>query len=128
MIGFKTDRQRAEFLALVQHNPKLKELLEVINDYSQRVLSKSIIITDIFRTIEEFDALYAATPVVERPSSSPHCYWQAADLRAFIYTQAEIDQIVAFINRHFKYKTGVKSVAMCHAVVGGAQHFHIQYV
>lgn len=125
MIQTKDQRVAKELAELPVHNARLAKLLSVLVTFVELELKKDIVVTSILRTQAEHDALYAATPPAQRPTSSPHMNWEAADLRSSTFTQPEIDRMVNFLNQ-FSFRNG-KKVAMCHAIAGGAMHFHIQY-
>lgn len=126
MIGFKTPRQEADFNELKNKNLRLYEFVILLTKFVNLELKKEVVLTDVFRSKEEFDALYAATPPEKRPASSPHCLWNAVDIRSSIYTPAEITRIVSFANQ-FKYKDGSKPVALYHTISGNVAHMHFQY-
>lgn len=125
-IDFKTDRIRKEFLELQSRNPHLFSLLDELNIWVSNNLRKDIVITHLYRTKAEHDALYAQTPPEKRPKLSPHTLWQAADIRSKGFTDQEIGAIVKFITNRFKNPSG-KPTAFAHAIAGGAFHVHIQY-
>lgn len=64
--------------------------------------------------------------------SDSHSTLRAFDVRSSIYTQAQIDDICAYMNKAYAQyaavssTTGKKSLAICHKVKGGAMHFHFQ--
>lgn len=122
-MRFKEQRESAEYTQLLAQNNRLWWLLSCIDVFCKFELHKDICITSVFRTPEEHKALYAATP--NPPVSSPHMFWEAADIRSSDFTQTEIDRMVKFANE-FTFRNG-KQVALYHQVSGNAYHFHIQY-
>jgi len=116
-----------EYAELANKNGKLHKLLALLDDYSYLNFGLRITITEIYRTQEEFDKLYAQTPPEKRPARSPHQDWNAADIRSSIYTEEQINKMLTFLNT-FTYKTGVKKVAIYHAIAGNVGHLHVQYV
>lgn len=124
MIEFKTKRIEDEFRELPTKNLRLFELLHVIERYCHLEFNKPIVLTEILRTMEEQKALYAQTP--NPPTDSPHMHWRAFDLRSTVYTDAEIQRLLKFIN-NFQYQKGAKPTALYHKIAGNAYHFHVQY-
>lgn len=122
-MQFKTDRIKSEFDQLNVKNPRLHALLIVLDQFAILELGHEITLTCILRTKEENDALYAATPVDQRPKNTPHCSWLAADLRSSDFTQDQINRLLALANQ-FKWQ---RTVAICHAIAGNVMHFHVQY-
>lgn len=125
MAKFKDARIEKEYNELPVHNPRLAKLLRAAETFVELEFKKEIVYTSIFRTQAEHDALYAQTPPGLKPASSPHMFWEAADLRSTIFTDEEINRLLGFLNT-FTFRNG-KQVSICHAVAGGAMHFHIQY-
>lgn len=125
MLTTKTPKIEAELKLLQIHNPRLYSLLEMLSKFSELELGKDIMITSILRTQAEHDALYAATEASKRPTSSPHMFWEAVDIRSAGIPPIAKSRMLNFLNQ-FSFRNG-KQVAMCHAIAGGAEHFHIQY-
>lgn len=123
-MNFKTERQKDDVYKLSLYNPQLYKLLVILDNFTQFEFGKEFVVTDVFRTKEEFDALYAATPVDKRPTDSPHCHWEAVDLRSTTFTDSEIKTMLTFLNC-FKNPSG-KPTALYHTIAGNAFHFHIQ--
>ena len=126
-ITFKTPRQAQDFGSLTNTNKRLYQFANLLSSFISLEFNKDVVVTDVFRTKEEFDALYAQTPVERRPTDSPHCYWNAFDLRSTLYTEAELTRIQAFADS-FRYKNGVKKVMLLHSIDGNSRHMHFQYV
>lgn len=122
---FKTARIKDEYNQLPFRNKRLKNLLEFVNLYSQLAFGKPIMVTSIFRSQEEQDALYAQTPPDQKPPRSPHQDWCAADLRSSIYTPYEIDRLVAALNT-IPVWGGQRKAALYHTIAGNVAHLHIQ--
>lgn len=124
MIKFKTDRIKDEFeKALFIKNPKLFKLLDTAAQFVELEFKKDIVLTEIYRSEEEYKALYAKAGAV--PKSMPHAKWQSADLRSSIYTPREIERLLAFFNQ-FTFYGGQRKVAIYHAISGNVMHFHVQ--
>lgn len=124
-MRFKTDREKTEFEQLPSYNYRLQNLLNALDIFVAMEFGKDICITSIHRTQAEHDALYANTAAAQKPVSSPHIFWEAADIRSTDFTPEEIGRMVNFLNQ-FKFRNG-KNVGMYHQIAGGALHFHIQY-
>jgi hypothetical protein len=126
VILFKTDRQKSDFEQLKSKNPRIVRLATALSEFCELELKKDITVTDVFRTQEEFEALYSQTPPEKRPPTSPHMRWEALDLRSSVFTDREIERMLAFLNC-FSYQGGQRKVALYHTIAGNVAHFHIQY-
>lgn len=126
LITFKSDREDVEFKALQGHNPRLVRLIETLAEFTSLEFKKGLVITSVFRTQDEHDQLYKHTAPEKKPKTSPHMVWQAVDLRSWVYSDREIERMLAFLNT-FSYQGGQRKVAIYHTVAGNAAHFHIQY-
>lgn len=124
MLVFKTPRERDEYNTLQTTNKPLADLAEQFAFYVQQKLNKDVVVTDIFRSQEEHDRLYAFSP--KKPLTSDHMFWGALDLRSSIYTQDEIDHLVEYLNTNYKSKNN-KPTARYHRIAGNTWHFHVQY-
>jgi hypothetical protein len=124
MILFKSDNEQAEWNQLHLKNMALRDLLMAVAIFVKHEFNKDVVLTEVYRTKAENDALYAATPPEQRPGDSPHMHWEAIDIRSQIYTPVEIQRILEFVNC-FRYKG--KHAAVYHAIRGNAPHFHLQY-
>lgn len=125
-LKFKTTKQETEFGELQTKNPGLYNIGVTLSVFVKNAFNKDVVVTDVFRTKEEFDALYAATPIEKRPKDSPHCHYNAFDLRSRLYTEAEIRQLLNYLNNNFKNPSGLP-IALYHKIAGNVEHFHIQY-
>jgi hypothetical protein len=125
-LKFKTTRIEKEYNELPVHNGKLKRLLDMAATFVELEFAKDVVVTEIYRSEDEYKALYAKIPKENWPKSFPHAKWQSIDLRAFIYTPKELERLVNFLNQ-FKFRGGASKTAFVHAIPGGAAHFHIQY-
>lgn len=121
-MQFKTPRIREEFIDLTMKNDNLFKILTHADQYSQQEFKKEVVLTCIYRTPEENAALYASS--VE-PAWRPHTAWCGADLRSTIYTDAEIQKLLSFLN-HFTVYGGQRRCASYHTIAGNVFHFHVQ--
>lgn len=124
-ITFKTDRIKEEWRELDRRNPKLTGVLNCLSNFVTLEFQKDVVITCIFRSEAENEALYAETPPDKRPPTSPHMTWHAADLRSSIYTEQEINKMLQFLNS-FSYAGGQRKVALYHIIAGNSFHLHVQ--
>ena len=129
-IEFKNDSERLqeEWGELGSRNVALKNLVFDVASYVWSKYEKNIIITMIYRTDEEQDAIYADDERYQKKKfKSPHQFMQAVDLRSKVFTNEEIDDIVNHINEKFDDSNWYNWTAKCHDV-GLGDHFHIQYL
>lgn len=122
----KTNRIAEEFQTLDVKNKRLKQLIMLTDQFSKLEFGKEIVVTEIYRTVEEQKELYKHTPPDRRPKVSPHQLWHSVDLRSWIYTDREIERLLEFLNC-FRYLEGQRKVAVYHKIRMGAAHFHVQY-
>ncbi len=122
-MRFKEPRQNQEFSELKTQNPRLYALMLSIDSFVTLEMKKDVCVTSIFRTEAEHKALYAQTP--NPPATSPHCFWEAVDLRSTDFTPTEIVRINGYANQ-FTFRNN-KPVCLYHQVTGGVFHFHFQY-
>lgn len=122
---FKTPLEKTEFQDLAQHNPKLMGIVQSLDFFCQLSFGKQITLTEVFRTQIEHDQLYSQTPVGLRPITSPHCSWQAVDVRSSDFSDPQIQRMLQFLNCYVN--SNGKPVALYHKISGGAYHFHIAY-
>jgi hypothetical protein len=119
---FKTPRIRDEYAQLPQKNERLFELVVDLAQHVQDTYKLDLTLTSIYRTADEQAALYAQS--LHKVLKSDHMTFEAVDLRSLVFTKAEIDALVAYINGKWKNADG-RPVALYHTVVGNAPHFHI---
>lgn len=122
-MRFKTPRIDEEYRSLYLHNKRLLYVLMALDYYCQVEFNKDFCVTSILRTQGEHDALYASTPE-PKPPTSPHCNWEAADLRSSDFDMLQIDKIVKFLNC-FTFRGG-RPTALYHTIPGNAMHLHTQ--
>lgn len=116
-IQWKDNRLHKEWAELPVHNRRLRKVLDALSTFAELELGKDLVITCLYRDPAENAAVGGI-------ANSPHMSWEAVDLRSSTFTQEEIDRMLAFLNC-FSFRNG-KKTAICHAVAGGAKHFHIQ--
>jgi hypothetical protein len=125
-MRFKTERIKKEYEELPDHNRKLIGALITLDMYCATEFGKDVCLTHVFRTKQEHDELYAQTPADKRPKSSPHMFWQAADIRSTDFTDKQIEKILKLFNC-FTYKSGQgKPSAIYHTISGNTFHLHLQ--
>lgn len=130
MLKAKNDSPRiiAEFSRLRTANRPLAKLMIDLYRYIAREMGQDTVMTMIFRSQDEQDAIYRNNPRYEaRPFTSPHQYWQAIDIRSTIFDDDEIAQIEQYLNDKYNGTNYYKWTAKNHKVGDGAYHFHIQY-
>lgn len=122
-MQFKTPRIGIEYDLLKTNNPRLHAILAIADEYSRLEFGKGIVVTELLRTPTETAELYKeyAAP----PAWRPHENWLAADLRSSIYTDAEIQKFVTFLNMFTSFG-GQRKTAVYHAIKGNTFHFHLQ--
>jgi hypothetical protein len=121
-ISFKTDREKGEWEILKIKNKLLVKITEYLSKLSKEKANKEIIITSIFRTLEEQKKIYGVNVF------SVHVLWRALDVRSFIYTEEQIKYFVEEINKKFMYdptRTYLK-VCLYHSVNHNGWHLHLQ--
>lgn len=119
-MRFKTLEIQTQFNLLTQNNPKLKNVLNLLDQYTTHEFGKDICLTCIFRTMEEQEALYAPNPA----PPSVHTQWEGADVRSWDFDDDQIHKMLTFLNA-FAFRNG-KPSALYHTIPGNAPHFHIQ--
>lgn len=128
-MRFKTPRVEAEFAALREKNPALLAVLAVAERESVRLTGKSIVVTMIQRDSAEQEALLAlrraqGDAAAAAGTRSVHELWRGADLRSWIYTEGQRNELCAALNQRFIYG-GRLLVAAFHGR-GSAAHLHLQ--
>lgn len=129
IIYFKNGSKRLqdEFVALVDNNKDLHELIVDTCAYCKAEFNKDIVITMLYRTQEEQDEIYKDNAKYkEKKFKSPHQFNHAVDLRSSTFTKEEIDNLVNYLNKVYNSTNYYKFTAMCHDV-GHGDHFHIQF-
>jgi len=130
MLHAKNDSQRIkdELAALKKHNKPLYDLIIDLYKWIGKELGKDTIITMIYRTQKEQDALYShSEKYKQKPWKSPHQFHHAIDLRTWIYTDEEIAKIVKYLNDKYNDSNYYRWTSKAHEVGSNGMHFHIQY-
>lgn len=123
-----SDRIKQEFGKLRRENRPLAMLLIDLYHYVDKKFQKDVVMTMIYRTQDEQDAIYRNNPRYEkRPFKSPHQFWHAVDIRSRTFSDDEIEDIENYLNSKYNDSNYYKWTARCHKVGDGAYHFHIQY-
>lgn len=123
MIDFKTPRLRQEFNELAVHNPKLKSILLLLDQFTNLAFARSVTVTELYRTPQENAALYAATG--KEPEWKPHTMWLAADIRARDFSPEQRSIIASFLN-NIRVFGGQRKCAVFHEITGNVIHGHLQ--
>jgi len=139
MLYAKNDSQRIkdELVDLREYNRPLYDLTIDLYKWIDKEFSKDTIITMIYRTSSEQDAIYKGTfkgsrSYDEKPWKSPHQTWTAIDLRTYIYTEEEIEKVAKYLNKKYNSSNYYKTTVMYHEVTNAqgqklGKHFHVQY-
>jgi hypothetical protein len=128
-VRLKNDdaRLKIELDTLKAKNKPLYDLLFNLADWVKEQIKKDLVITGIYRTIEEQAAIYKNNAKFKaRPFTSPHQLWDAFDLRDSTFTKEETPKIVKYLNDTYNTTNIYKFTAMDHNV-GSGWHFHVQY-
>ena len=130
-------RIKGELFALQSNNKALYDLVTDLADWINKEFNKDTVITMVFRTQEEQDAIYknmirGSRSYNERPWKSPHQTWTAIDIRTYIYTKEEIKKITEYLNNKYNHTNYYNITATYHEVLNSkkqslGKHFHIQY-
>lgn len=131
MLHVKNDAQelKEQLGSLKRENKKLYDLVIDLYKWIDKEIGKDTIITMIYRTAAQQDALYShSEKYKDKPWKSPHQFWHAVDLRTWIYTQEEIDRIVKYLNDKYNDSNYYKWTARAHEVGNNGMHFHINYI
>ena len=130
MIIYKHGSLAAEYDQLKVKNPALAALLSDLSDYVGAEFGKDVVVTMIFRTQAQQEAIYGKGT----KRKSPHMFWHAIDIRDWIYSADEKKEIIAWLKsgydstNHSNYipQAGSRTVWL-HQVGTNGMHFHIQY-
>ena len=120
-MRFKTEIIKKEWKKLAEKNPFLYQLLKDIEDYSIDQFNLVPVVTCIYRSQEETKRIYG------RYKPSVHEFWRGVDIRSWIYTDEQLEQLVNFIKDNYEYdpKRPNKNIVIVHNV-GKGKHVHIQ--
>lgn len=122
-MEYKSSKVQAEWAKLLTENPRLANIIETLNAFTNIEFNKQVVCTHIYRTPEEHKALYAQT--AKPPATSPHMRWEAVDIRSTTFNDKEIAKMLTFLNLFTVYG-GQRKCAIYHEIAGNTWHFHIQ--
>lgn len=131
MLYAKNDspRLKEELRRLGKENKPLLDLIVDLYHHIEDILGKDTVITMIYRTSAEQDAIYGKSKKYKKKKfTSPHQYWQAMDIRSKSFTKDEVKSIEKYLNDKYNDTNYYKWSAKDHKVGKGASHFHIQYL
>lgn len=119
MVSFKSengteyyDRLYLEFKHWI--DPRLRAVLLELDDWSQRILGKRVLITSLNRTKEENEKVGGSV-------YSAHLVGRAVDIRSRLFEEAELEQI----KKHLMDAWGFSFLyVICHGK-GSNKHIHI---
>lgn len=123
-MKFKEFHMQTEFDTLRQRNPKLSKMVEIADQYAITEFNKELVITEVYRSEDEYKKLYALD-LSKMPVHRPHSRYEAVDLRSSVFTDQEIQKLLALFHVFTVYG-GNKPAAIYHQIAGGVMHFHIQ--
>lgn len=135
MLLSKTKEIGDEFQTLKTKNAALAQIILDLTDYVRVEFKKDVMMTMVFRTQQQQWDLYKKTDGVPKTKrTSPHMFWQAVDIRDWIYNEQEKKAIGKFLVDHYdatnqmsKLGNGSRTCWL-HKIKGQAMHFHIQYI
>ena len=161
MLQFAEPGLADEFAALQGENPGLALLVGRLAVFTRRNFGKGVIVTCIHRTLARQRTAYGrGTKKVDpraalhgadlagwlagptdraqaladlEQRASPHLFWQAVDVRDWLYTAAEVGRILAFLGRYDAWNqlpvipAARSRTAWLHLAGSHGPHFHIQY-
>lgn len=130
MIQYKHAPLAQEYEQLKNKNMPLAVLLDDLSAYIESAFEKNVIVTMIFRTREQQEAIYGKGT----KRKSPHMFWNAIDIRDWIYSQSEKQQIIKWLkdgydatNQSGFIAQAASKTVWLHQVGAHGMHFHIQY-
>ena len=127
-LDFKTDRIRKEFES-GNLNLKLVKIFKMSLEwlYINYPEYKKVVITDIFRTVEEQDELYKnSSKYQKKPFLSVHQFWRGLDIRTNDMPNHISKNLTSFLNMFiYDKKRQHKKTAKLHDI-GNGSHIHIQ--
>lgn len=129
-IQFKTPTEQTEYDTLRQKSYAMVALAESLAEFIHETFRKSMIITEIYRSKADQERIYGAGTT----KVSPHMFWQAIDIRDWIYTDDEKKQIIEFLKENYdphnlmrEIRAAKSKTVWLHAVGKHGMHFHLQY-
>lgn len=133
-LTFASLRREQEYGQLTEKNPQLKRVIDGAAEHAFGEWGWILCLTDIFRSRQEAALIDAASAApgglgMGRPagSTSPHCVWQAADVRIRGVNPSHVSALVEWINATWVYRPGDPShrVALANPH-GTGPHIHLQ--
>jgi len=119
----ESERIKRELGDLRTKNRELLKLIVDLYHYVEDELGKDVIITMIYRTQAEQEAIYGEG----YKKKSPHQFNQAIDIRSSIYTREDRNKIVKYLNYKYNNSNYYRWTTKVHSVGNHGLHFHIQY-
>lgn len=120
-------RLKDEYSQLLSKNKELHDMITDICTYCKDAFTKDVVITMIYRSDEEQEAIYKDDPKYKvRKFKSPHQFWHSVDLRSRTFEATEIEKLVSYINGKYNDTNTYKWTARNHDI-GLGDHFHLQY-
>lgn len=107
---------------------RLETIIFALSGYIWHQFKKPLILTEIYRTQEEQDQIYANDPKYkEQKFVSPHQVWRAVDCRISDFKDDELKKIQEFLFSRFIYNTKDPryKIVLVHNI-GFGNHLHIQ--
>lgn len=93
-------------------HPILRAFYLDLGGFTMRKFGKQIVLTNIFRTPEENEAVGGI------PGSS-HCDWRGADCRSSLFTETERVSMLEYVHANWG-----RAIHFIHEDAGTAPHFH----
>jgi len=120
MLKFKTKKLKTELFDIAQTDPRVRALTQELGFWAQKLFTKDLVITCVWRTEEEQVRIYGK-PVSSAHFCQPQC--RAVDVRANhdYFTQNEMQNLDSFIKKYFPRKDGLSPIVFH----GEGDNFHI---
>ena len=115
MVKFKDDNARLKDEFDTKIDCRLQFILLNLATYVYERFKKQVVVTCLIRTGAENAATAGSNP------QSAHLRGDAADIRSFIYSEEEIQEIIAYLKHHW----GPMIHAIFHNPGGNGPHIHI---
>jgi len=109
-MRFKTRKLREQWELKPKLHPRLRAVLTAVDAYSMFHFGKQVVVTSLVRKTSK---------------KSVHYWGRGADIRSWIYTPSEVQDIVQFVVENFPYEHARYKSAVFHSV-GKGFHIHLQ--